>query len=41
MQYVDEPVKNSRRLLGTYEEYTIDFQLEGYMTPQGQFKLGM
>lgn len=40
MQYIDEPVKNARRIIGSYDDHHIDFELEGYITPNGQFKLG-
>ena len=40
LHYVDFPVPNTRRLFGTYQDATVNIRLEGYITPQGQFKLG-
>ena len=40
LHHVEFPVPHTRRLVGTYTEHTIDFHLEGYITPQGRFKLG-
>ena len=40
MQYTDEPEPGSRRLIGIHADETVNFQLEGYITPKGRFKLG-
>ena len=39
MEYIDDPVQDTRRLLGAHRP-DINFHLEGYITPHGQFKLG-